>query len=173
MHVPFDIELGKVKKMAESQEGRHCEISLLPLLLSPRTYWTKFDLHTLTALHTVVPIKAIARWVNGTLLCGTKFWGSSWSLAAPPGPREAGEQPWTLRFLLDRVFWPYGFGTLPLLMTTTRAVIIPLLDPNPAIPIPSFYRNYNSSRAVITPVPDPNPAIPNPGFYRNYNSSNT
>ena len=30
-----------------------------------------------------------------------------------------------------------------------------------------------SNRAVITQVPDPNPAIPIPGFYRNYNSSSS
>ena len=30
-------------------------------------------------------------------------------------------------------------------VSQTRAVIIPVLDPNPAIPIPGFYRNYNSS----------------------------
>ena len=31
----------------------------------------------------------------------------------------------------------------------TRSVIIPVLDPNPAIPIPGFYHNYNSSNCDL------------------------
>ena len=41
------------------------------------------------------------------------------------------------------------FLSFLLRMILYRAVIIPVLDPNPAIPIPGFYRNYNSSTVLL------------------------